>query len=192
MWCITTRSHSFLYEKEVFPTISCLVLIYSTLRNIKRCVIECVLSESSRIRCLSCYRKRILYQRNDSWNIRSIERIISNARHAVADRDRGEARATRERFQSNARHTVGDGDGGEARAIIERITSNARHTVGDGDGGKARAARERIVSNARHAVGDGDRGKARATMERLSSNARHTVGDGDGGEARAPLEYIKQ
>ena len=56
-----------------------------------------------------------------------MERIISNARHAVTDGDGGKAFAIRERFFSNARHTVGDGDGGKARAIIERFFSNARH-----------------------------------------------------------------
>ena len=111
---------------------------------------------------LSCYRKRILYQRNDSWNIDSVERSISNPRHTTAY-----------------------SDGGKARAIRERRISNARHTVGDGDRGKARATRERIFSNARHAVGDGDRGEARAFIERTTSNARHAIGDGDGGKARA-------
>ena len=107
-------ARSFFNKQEVFPTISCLVLIYSTLRNIKRCIIECVLCKSSRIRCLSCYRERILYQRNDNWNIDSIERIFSNACHTTAY-----------------------GDGGKLRAITERKISNARHAVGDGDGGKA-------------------------------------------------------
>jgi len=97
--------------------------------------------ECSRNRCLSCYRKRILYQRNDSWNIDSIERTTSNARHTIGDGDGGKARAIRERISSNARHTVGDGDGGEAGATIERIFSNARHTVGDGDGGEAGATK---------------------------------------------------
>ena len=32
-WCVTT-ARSFFNKQEVFPTISCLVLIYSTLRNI--------------------------------------------------------------------------------------------------------------------------------------------------------------
>ena len=64
---------------------------------------------------------------------------------------------------SNARHAIGDGDRGKAGAATERIISNARHTIGDGDGGKARAIRERMISNARHAVADGDGGKAKAT-----------------------------
>ena len=81
-----------------------------------------------------------------------MERIISNARHAVGDGDGGKARATRERIPSNARHAVGDGDGGKAKAILERLTSNARHAVGDYYGGKARASIERFLSNACHAV----------------------------------------
>jgi len=64
----------------------------------------------------------------------------------------GKARATRERIITNARHAVADSDGGQARATRERITSNARYAVGDGNGGQARATRERKTSNTRHAV----------------------------------------
>ena len=60
---------------------------------------------------------------NDSWNIDSVERFISHARHTTAYGDGGKARAIPERSISNARHTTAYGDGGEARAIIVSITN---------------------------------------------------------------------
>ena len=65
----------------------------------------------------------VVYTRLDTF----IERIFSNARHAVGDGDGGQVRTASERRISNARHAVGDGDGGQAKAICERSISNARH-----------------------------------------------------------------
>ena len=78
---------------------------------------------------------------------------------------------------SNARYAVGDGDRGEGRAIIESIISNARYAVGDSDGGEGGAIFESKHFNARYAITDSHRGEGGATSESLLSNARYAVRD---------------
>ena len=84
--------------------------------------------------------------------IATTESIISNARYAVRDGDRGEGGATIERFISNTRHAVRDGDGGKGRANSKCPLSNARYAIGDGDEGEGGALIESIISNASNAV----------------------------------------
>ena len=115
----------------------------------------------------------------------TVERIISDARHAVGDGDAREPGATGERIISDACHAVGDGDACETGATVERQTFDARHAVGDGDARETGATVERQTSDARHAVGDGDACKTDAAIERTLSDARHAVGDGDAREPGA-------
>ena len=62
----------------------------------------------------------------------TFESMISNARDAVRDSNRGEGGATIESIISNARYAIWDSDRGEGGATIESpISSNARYAVGD-------------------------------------------------------------
>ena len=146
-----TIDDAFLNKHKVFPTVSRLILFDSTTWHIQRSIIKSIKRESSKIfRCFPINCKRILYQRNNSGDITTIERLRINARYAVGDGDGGQARAAKESIIANTRHAVGDGDGGQARTTIESIITNTRHAVGDGDGGQARAVTKSPFFNARN------------------------------------------
>ena len=107
------------------------------------------------------------------------ERIISNARYAVRDRDARQAGATGERILTNARYAVRDRDARQAGATGERIISNARHAVRNRDARQSATIAERTISNARHAVSDRDACQSATIVERKTSNARYAVRDRD-------------
>ena len=80
------------------------------------------------------------------------ESRVSYARHAVGNRDGGQAAATIESRISYARHAVRNRNGGQAAATFESMVSYARHAVRNRDGGQAAAIFESIVPYARHAA----------------------------------------
>ena len=83
-----------------------------------------------------------------------IESVVSYARHAVGNRDGGQAAATGESTAFYARHAVWNRDGGQAGATIESLITYARHAVGNRDGGQAGATKESLITYARHVVGN--------------------------------------
>ena len=99
-----------------------------------------------------------------------VERIISNARHAVGDRDVCQIATMGERIISNARYAVPDRDACKTATIVERIISNARHAVRDRDACQTATIGERMISNARHAVRDCDACQSRTIVERIIAN----------------------
>ena len=54
-----------------------------------------------------------------------IERVITNARHAVGNGDTRQTAATVERRITNARHAVGNGNARQTAATVERRRTNA-------------------------------------------------------------------
>ena len=83
-----------------------------------------------------------------------VERIITDARHAIRYRDAREVTATFERKTTDARHAIRNRDIREARASVERIITDARHTIWNRDARETTATAECIIANTRHAIPD--------------------------------------
>ena len=126
------------------------------------------------------------------------ESLISNARYAVGNSNRGQRRAIIESIIPNTRDAVRDSgilttcnkgvsfsfDNCIAvvAAIVDSITFFYKHR------GKGSAMSKSRPTNARYAVRDGDGGKGGAIIESILFNARYAVADGDGGEGGAIIE----
>ena len=100
-----------------------------------------------------------------------VERIISNARNTIRDRDASQTATTGECAISNARDAIRDRDASQTATTGERITSNARNTIRDRDACQTTTTGERTTSNARHAVRDRDFFQTATKEECAISNA---------------------
>ena len=87
--------------------------------------------------------------------------------------NRRQTAATEERRITNARHAIGNRNARQTAAIGERRITNARHTVGNRNARQTAATAERRITNARHAVGNGNACQTAAISERRTANARH-------------------
>ena len=94
--------------------------------------------------------------------------------------NRSKPRAPRKSLISNARDAIRDGNRGEGGATIESKISNALYAIGDSKGGQGGTAREGLQSNARYAGSDADRGKGSTACKSKISNILHTIRDENG------------
>ena len=116
-----------------------------------------------------------------------LERILTDARHAVGNGDTRKAVAIIERRTSNARHAVRNNEVGDKFAIqiqvvriiyrVARVTAKLYCTpccnIGNMYLFQPGAIFERLISDARYAVWNSDARKTTAIIERRTSNTRH-------------------
>ena len=139
-------------------------------------------------------------ERNACKVLAIIERFLTDARHAVGNRDARQATAMPKRRISNACYAVWDCDACKVAAAAERRIINARHATIRGNNAILTTNNKRFrfcFDNAiahrmvnRVALINSEASQAGATGERRIANGCHTVGNRDARQAGATVECI--
>ena len=105
--------------------------------------------------------------------------------------DAAKAVAVTERLaSSDAGHAGADGDVGQAGALLKRSLSDAGDAIRDCNAGQAEAVHEGVRPDAGDAAAYCCVGQAGTVLERAGPNADDAVGNGDAGQAGALIERI--
>lgn len=104
------------------------------------------------------------------------KRCISDARHTVRDRGRGQTTASVEDTCSYRGIAVWNGDRGQTVAVLERITPcTAHHVLREGYRSQSITILEYIASHACHSIGNCDRLQRLASREYAVAHACHGI-----------------